>query len=47
MIPLGMIERVEIAANGASAIYGSDAVAGVVNVLTRRDFPVHRLACEL
>jgi iron complex outermembrane receptor protein len=38
MIPLSMIERVEISAGGASAIYGADAVAGVVNILTRRDF---------
>jgi iron complex outermembrane receptor protein len=38
MIPLGMIERVEISPSGASAIYGADAVAGVVNILTRGDF---------
>jgi outer membrane cobalamin receptor len=37
-IPLAMIERVEIAASGASAIYGADAVAGVVNIITRRDY---------
>ncbi|HEY6180168.1 MAG TPA: TonB-dependent receptor, partial [Kofleriaceae bacterium] len=34
-IPLAMIERVEVLKDGASAIYGSDAVAGVVNVITR------------
>ncbi|OYW24441.1 MAG: hypothetical protein B7Z44_20480, partial [Caulobacter sp. 12-67-6] len=33
-----IIERVEIVPDGSSAIYGSDAVAGVVNVITRRDF---------
>jgi len=38
MLPLAMIERVEISPSGASAIYGADAVAGVVNILTRRDF---------
>lgn len=38
MIPASIIERVEIVADGSSAIYGSDAVAGVVNVITRRDF---------
>ena len=38
MIPLAMIERVEISPSGASAIYGADAVAGVVNILTRHDF---------
>jgi len=37
-IPSTMIERVEILKNGASAIYGADAVAGVVNIITRRDF---------
>ncbi|MEM7365795.1 MAG: TonB-dependent receptor plug domain-containing protein, partial [Pseudomonadota bacterium] len=34
-IPLGMIERVEILRDGASTIYGSDAIAGVINVITR------------
>ena len=37
-IPLNMVERVEIVLDGASAIYGSDAVGGVVNVITRRDY---------
>lgn len=37
-IPLNMIERVEILKDGASAVYGADAVAGVVNIITRRDF---------
>lgn len=37
-IPVEMIERVEILKDGASAIYGADAVAGVVNIITRRDF---------
>lgn len=35
-IPTGVVERVEVIADGASAIYGSDAVAGVVNFITRR-----------
>jgi outer membrane receptor protein involved in Fe transport len=34
-IPMAMIERVEVLKDGASAIYGSDAIAGVVNVITR------------
>ncbi|WP_345335881.1 TonB-dependent receptor [Ferrimonas pelagia] len=34
-IPMAFVERVEIYNSGASAIYGSDAVAGVVNVITR------------
>jgi iron complex outermembrane receptor protein len=35
-IPESMIERVEILQDGASAIYGSDAIAGVVNIITKR-----------
>ena len=37
-IPVGAIERVEILKDGASAIYGSDAIAGVVNFILRKDF---------
>lgn len=37
-IPVAAVGRVEIVADGASALYGSDAVAGVVNVILRRDF---------
>src|ERR1700722_932746 len=37
-IPVSAIDRVEILTDGASALYGSDAVAGVVNIITRRDF---------
>lgn len=37
-IPSTMIERVEILKDGASAVYGADAVSGVVNIITRRDF---------
>jgi len=37
-IPSGMIERIEILKDGASAVYGSDAVAGVVNVITRKNY---------
>jgi iron complex outermembrane receptor protein len=36
MIPPGMIERVELATDGGSAIYGSDAIGGVINFITRR-----------
>ncbi|MEA3002570.1 MAG: iron complex outerrane recepter protein [Sphingomonadales bacterium] len=35
-IPEGMIERVEVLQDGASAVYGSDAIAGVVNIITRK-----------
>ena len=37
-IPTEAIERVEVLKDGASAVYGSDAIAGVVNVITRRSF---------
>lgn len=37
-IPLGMIERVEIITDGASAIYGADAVAGVVNIVLKKNW---------
>jgi outer membrane receptor protein involved in Fe transport len=37
-IPLGAIERVEVVSDGASALYGSDAVAGVANIILRRDY---------
>jgi iron complex outermembrane receptor protein len=36
-IPVSIIERVEVLKDGASAIYGSDAIAGVVNIITRKD----------
>jgi iron complex outermembrane receptor protein len=36
-IPISAIERVEILSDGASSVYGADAVAGVVNFITRRD----------
>jgi iron complex outermembrane receptor protein len=38
MIPLAAVERIEIVTDGASAIYGSDAVGGVVNVILRSQF---------
>ncbi|MCL1144644.1 TonB-dependent receptor [Shewanella sp. 10N.261.52.F9] len=37
-IPVAMIARVEILKDGASAVYGSDAIAGVVNIITKKDF---------
>ena len=37
-IPIGGVDRVEILKDGASAIYGADAVAGVVNTVLRKDF---------
>ena len=37
-IPVSAVSRVEVLKDGASAIYGSDAIAGVINVITRSDF---------
>lgn len=38
MIPVSIIERIEILKDGASAVYGADAVAGVVNIITKDNF---------
>ncbi len=37
-LPMASIERIEVLADGASAIYGSDAISGVVNFITKREF---------
>ncbi len=37
-IPVAAIERVEVLKDGASALYGSDAVAGVINIILRKDY---------
>ena len=37
-IPLAIVERIEVLQDGASSLYGSDAIAGVVNIITRRNF---------
>lgn len=37
-IPSALIERVDVVTGGASAVYGSDAIAGVVNFITKRNF---------
>ncbi len=37
-VPMAALERIEVIADGASAIYGSDAVAGVVNYVLRKDY---------
>lgn len=38
LVPLAAVERMEVLADGASAVYGADAVAGVVNIITRRRY---------
>jgi outer membrane receptor protein involved in Fe transport len=37
-IPLAAVDRIEVVADGSSALYGSDAVGGVVNIIVRRDY---------
>lgn len=43
-IPLGMVDRIEVVTDGASAIYGADAVAGVINVILKKDWTGHELS---
>jgi iron complex outermembrane recepter protein len=46
-IPESMIERIEVLQGGASAIYGSDAIAGVVNIITRRQQNDLRVSAQI
>lgn len=46
-IPGVLVERVEVVTGGASAVYGSDAIAGVVNFITRRNFEGLQLDAQL
>jgi outer membrane receptor protein involved in Fe transport len=47
MIPVSAIERIDILTDGASALYGSDAVGGVVNIVLRKDFQGLESALQL
>ena len=44
LIPLSAIERVEILKDGASSIYGADAVGGVVNIILRKNIDSHHIS---
>ncbi|MFI8683547.1 TonB-dependent receptor plug domain-containing protein [Brevundimonas diminuta] len=46
-IPLGAINRIEIVTDGSSAVYGSDAVAGVANFVLRKDYDGLELSARL
>jgi iron complex outermembrane receptor protein len=46
-IPADAIERIEILADGASSTYGSDAMAGVINIITRTTFEGVRLSADV
>jgi len=45
--PTSIIQRIEVLKDGASAVYGSDAVAGVVNIITKTDFEGFELSTYL
>ncbi|MCH8059803.1 MAG: TonB-dependent receptor plug domain-containing protein, partial [Proteobacteria bacterium] len=38
MIPTAIVDRIEVLRDGASTVYGTDAIAGVVNIITKKDF---------
>jgi outer membrane receptor protein involved in Fe transport len=38
LLPVSIVERIEVLNNGASAVYGSDAIGGVVNIITRTNY---------
>jgi iron complex outermembrane receptor protein len=46
MIPLNMIDRVEVLKEGAGAVYGSDAIAGVVNFITKKNWDGAEVSVE-
>lgn len=47
LIPSGAIQRIEVLRDGASAIYGSDAIAGVINIITNKDYEGGRFSYRL
>ena len=46
-IPLAAIERIEVLSDGASSLYGTDAIAGVINIITRTDTRGLEVAVDL
>lgn len=46
MIPTAMVERIDIQTGGASAVYGSDAMAGVINIITKKGIEGHFVDVE-
>ena len=46
-VPIGAVERIEILKDGASAIYGSEAMAGVVNIIMRENFEGLELSASM
>lgn len=45
-IPVGLVDRVEVVTGGASAVYGSDAMAGVVNFILKKDYEGFELSAS-
>jgi outer membrane receptor protein involved in Fe transport len=45
-VPAALIDRIEVVTGGASAVYGSDAIAGVVNIILNKDFHGLRLDAQ-
>ncbi len=45
-LPANMIDRIEVLQDGASAIYGSDAIGGVVNIITKQNFTGMRIGAQ-
>jgi outer membrane receptor protein involved in Fe transport len=46
-VPLGAVQRVEVVSDGASAIYGSDAIAGVANIVLRKTYSGTEISARL
>ncbi|PAJ72816.1 hypothetical protein CJF42_19090 [Pseudoalteromonas sp. NBT06-2] len=46
-IPVAMIKSIEILKDGASAVYGSDAISGVVNIITKKDYEATAVIAEV
>jgi iron complex outermembrane receptor protein len=45
-LPIGAVDRIEVLSDGASAIYGTDAIAGVINFITRKEYSGVTLGAE-
>ena len=47
VIPLAAVERIEVLRDGASAVYGTDAIAGVINIILRQDYEGVHLTADI
>ena len=45
-IPMSIVERIEINRDGGSAVYGSDAIAGVINIITKKNYEGANISAE-